>query len=325
MTWGILNRTNYWSILHFEYADLVKGSASVNPGPKRKKCSQGFKTARRWQLMTSGEKKQCGTTWTFNMKALWDRWWYPRIIPGTSLDEALQCFTHLFDSSGLHSSCFLDASSCRSLNSCSFLMISSCCNLRDGLIFGWAACLGPWVDAVYLINEIPWAIFEANVTALHDAKTCNNYTYKANSVSKAWILSSNLQSPDLCLQAFPASTWQSTNCTMQFQSAQLDLDSSWYPTSISPSIPLQHFFFFYKMKIVFFDQRFFCYICESNMSSPAKILYKMLEIPGDLACKTKVWKGTPISSLYQHNGILMRLKFCAWRLFRSLIWQPIRC
>ena len=78
-----------------------------------------------------------------------------------------------------------------------------------------------------------------------------------------------------------------------------------------PPSPSSISFFFYTMKIVFFDQRFFCYICESNMSSPAKILYKMLEIPGDLACKTKVWKGTPISSLYQHNGILMRLKFCA--------------
>lgn len=39
-------------------------------------------------------------------------------------------------------SCFLDASSCRSLISWSFKMISSRCNLRDGLIFGWAACLG---------------------------------------------------------------------------------------------------------------------------------------------------------------------------------------
>ena len=51
-------------------------------------------------------------------------------------------------------SCFLDASSCKSLISWSFEMISSCCNLRDGLICGWTACLGPWV--VYIYDMLPY-------------------------------------------------------------------------------------------------------------------------------------------------------------------------
>ena len=50
-------------------------------------------------------------------------------------------------------SCFLDASFCRSSISCSFnKIISSCCNLRDGLIFGWAACLGPWYTVYGLLG-----------------------------------------------------------------------------------------------------------------------------------------------------------------------------
>ena len=55
------------------------------------------------------------------------------------------------------------------------------------------------------------AIFAANVGAQHDAKTFSIYMYKVNSVPKARILSSSLQAPDLCLQAFPASAGFSTD------------------------------------------------------------------------------------------------------------------
>ena len=54
---------------------------------------------------------------------------------------------------------------------------------------------------------------------------------------------------------------------------------------------------------------------RNDMSSPENILCKLLETPGDLLWKMKVWKGTPISSLNQHNEILMWIKFCAKKLF----------
>ena len=46
---------------------------------------------------------------------------------------------------------------------------------------------------------------------------------------------------------------------------------------------------------------------QHDMSSQEKIWCKLLEIPGDLACKNQSLegKGTPISSLNQQNGILM--------------------
>ena len=83
---------------------------------------------------------KCLRLWV--MKACW-----PQIFLIQALSAVLPAVLPLQTGLG---SCFLDASFCRSSISCSLnKIISSCCNLRDGLIFGWTVCLGPWVDAIY--------------------------------------------------------------------------------------------------------------------------------------------------------------------------------
>ncbi len=177
-----------YTVLHFEHTDLVKGSASIHPGPKHKTCSLGSSAHK--AVMASVSKPHKGDNWWENSAEQREHsTWKPcetgavhrqtirgdilelyQDIPGTSLDKALYascihplytfcraCWLQIFLIQAVSrvlpmrtglGSCFLDASSCRSLISWSFEMISASCNLRDGL---WSSDLRCMLGAMSLM------------------------------------------------------------------------------------------------------------------------------------------------------------------------------